>query len=531
MALNTNIKVKLPDSKWVLSKPNKSGARYVLYLVSAKRKSATNVNVNRVSIGIYDEQNKMLIPNNTYYKIFGESYLTHYTPSSIRNYGSYYLLYKICSNIGLLDVIKSVFPKNWDKIITIAMYNICEGDAMYYIDDYCDENYCMNDSYVTSPETSIIFSKIQDEDIKEFFKIWSKKRQENECVAYDITSISSYSKSISLLDFGYNRDEEDLPQINLGMFYGMTSKLPLLYDIYNGAINDKTHFESMLTYANSYDIKNVSLVMDRGFYKTDNLSYLYKHQIPFIMGISLSIKQVQTKIDELKTQITSSKYILKDELTSGISSDITIDKNPYKLNLYYNKYKTADEASMIMKRINALYNELKEGMIITTTSKYEKYFKLEIEKESNKLISFEKDYDKIDKELSYAGYYAIVSSRMDYNTEDMLTIYRRKDRIEKTFDNLKNYIDCNRLRVHYDETAKGKIFVMFLSLIIKSVLDETDSNLSNKKVMNELKKIKVMILADGKYYIPPLNKKQKEILKKHNISEDEIKKSINQLHL
>ena len=529
MALNTNIKVKLPDSKWVLSKPNSKGIRYVRYLISSERKTSTYVNVKRAIIGIYDEESNMLIPNNKYYELFGESYLTQYTPSLVRNYGSYYLLYRICSETGLLDTVKKVFPRNWDKIITIAMYNICEGDAMYYIDDYCDENFVINDTYVSSPETSKIFNHITNEDIQNFFKLWSNKRSENECIAYDITSISSYSKDISLLELGYNRDGENLPQINLGMFYGMTSKLPLMYDIYNGSIGDKTHFESMLKYAKSYDINNITLVMDRGFYKTENLEYLYKNQIPFVMGISLSIKEVQAKIIELKETITSSKYILNDELTYGISDNITINNKPYKLNLYYNKYKVADETSIIMNKINKLYNELSVGKMIESTAKDDKYFKLIVEKGIIK--SFEKDYDKIDKALSYAGYYAILTSRIDENAQEVLINYRRKDRIEKTFDNLKNYIDCNRLRVHYDETAKGKIFVMFLSLIIKSVLDDKNGDMSNKKVMNEMKKIKLMKLANDEYYIPPLSKKQKDIISKYNIKEYEIKKSIHQLPL
>lgn len=138
---------------------------------------------------------------------------------------------------------------------------------MFYIDDYCDENFIMNNSYVTPSETSIIFSKINETQKQNFFKEWIKVRSDNECIAYDITSISSYSKDISLSDYGYNRDGENLSQINLGMFYGMNSNLPLLYDIYNGSIGDKIHFESMLKYAKSFNLNNVSLVMDRGFFK------------------------------------------------------------------------------------------------------------------------------------------------------------------------------------------------------------------------------------------------------------------------
>lgn len=532
MSLNTNIKVPLPKSGWVLSKPNKAGKRYVKQFISSTRVSSKNVNVKRKIIGIYDEKTKMLIPNNNYYDVIKEEHLTIFAPSSIRNYGNYFLLYKISSNIGLLNTLKFVFPSSWDKILTIAMYNICEGDAMYYIDDYCDENYIINNTYVTSQETSTVFSKITEEKRQEFFKEWIKVRKDNECIAYDITSISSFSKGLTLLDYGYNRDDEKLPQVNMGMFYGMGSNLPLIYDVYNGSIGDKVHFESMMKYASSYDLKNASLIMDKGFFKKDNLTYLYKNTMPFIMGITLSLKEVSNLFMKHKDSIKDSKYLIKDcenDLTCGKSFDLNIDNQPFRLHLYYNYYKFADEVSIIQNKIKKLETELQNLTTVSNPKHYEKYFKLTLDKEE--LISYEKDYDKINNAHNCAGYFALLSSRMDNNAEEILHIYRKKDLVEKTFDNLKNYIDCNRLRVHCDETMRGKIFIIFISLILKSVIDTKIKDCTVKKIINETKKIKIQILANGEEYIAPLTKKQKDILSLFDTNENELKESIRQLPL
>lgn len=531
MSLNKNIKVKLPDNKWVLSKPNKSGDQYVMYLTDSTRVSKEYVKVKRVSIGIYDKETKMLIPNNKYYEIFDIPSISTYSVSTIRNYGNYYLMYYIFREWGLLEIIRKVFPTIWDKIITISMYMICDNEAMYYIDDYCDENYLINNTYVTSSETSKVFTKITPEKRQEFLKLWIKARNEQESIAYDVTSISSYTKEISLLDYGYNRDKEDLPQINLGMYYGMTSRLPLLYEIYNGALTDKVHFDTMLRTGKAYGIDHIRLIMDRGFFTQDNIEYLYNNNIPFIMGISISNKEVKKKIDEIKERIKSSQYSLSDDLTNGISIDMELKNIPVKLHLYYNHYKVADEITIIKGKICRLEQELKGKILqdIVETKRYEKYFKLEINK--GQLISYTRDYEKIDKIYSYAGYYALISNGINDNTEEILKQYRGKDIIEKTFDNLKNYIDCNRLRVHYDETMQGKIFITFISLIIKSVIDNKITDMSVKKVINEMKKLKIQILANNEEYIGPLTKKQKDIIKQFNINEEELKKSVNQLPL
>ena len=529
MSLNRAFKVKMPESRCVITKPNKHGVRYVRYLTSSERMSSSYVRINRKTIGIYDESSDMLIPNNNYYDLFGESSLSAFIPKTIRNYGNYYLLYSLSSTSGLLDTIKETFPTNWDKILTIAMYLINENDAMYYIDDYCDENYVINDTYVTSQETSTIFSRITKDKQTNFFKSWLKMRKDNECIAYDITSISSYAKEIEMVDLGYNRDKENLPQINIGMFYGMNSGLPLLYDVYNGSIGDKIHFESMLKYAKSYKLDNVSLVMDRGFFKKDNLKYLYTNNIPFIMEVSLTIKEVREQLEKYKDEVKSFKYTLSDDLTNGMDTNINIDNNPYKLHLYFNQYKKADESLIIKDKIVKLENELKSQKIITEKAKYERFFKLNLK--DSELISFARDINKIDDLLKLTGFYTILSSRFDNDCDEILSLYRKKDLVEKTFDNLKNYIDCYRLRVHYDETMNGKLFIVFISLILKSMIDNKIKNTTVKKVINELKKIKIQILANGEEYIAPLNKKQKEILKQFNIDENELKTSIGRLPL
>lgn len=535
MALNRNIKVKLPESKCSFTTPNEKGEVYVCYLLSSKRISKDKVSHKRVNIGLLDKETNMLIPNPKYYELFDDNNLTLFTPNEIRQYGHYYLFYTIVTNNGLWEIIKKVFGKDSEKILTIAMYMVSEQEAMYYLDDYCDGNYVINNTYITSKEASNIFKRITIKKRQEFFNEWIKLRKDNECIAYDVTSISSYAKDISEVEYGYNRDKEKLPQINLGMFYGQKSNTPLFYDVYNGSIGDKVHFEAMMKYAKSFNMNNISLVMDRGFYKYDNLEYLYKQQIPFLMGISNSSTIVSKIIQEEKDRITSSRYELPYELTNGISREIEIKNLPFRLNLYYNYQKKNDELVILNEKIEKLKQELETITTLTDDSKYKKFFDITINEDNT--FSYIINYDKIDKEQNELGFYAILSSRIDDKVDQVLLKYRKKDVIEKTFDNLKNFIDSSRLRVHSAEAMEGKIFVTFLSLIIKAKIDEVianqlmKENISGKKVINQLKNIRLVRLYNGNNYIAPLTAKQKKILSAFNITEEELKKSIKQLHL
>ena len=96
------------------------------------------------------------------------------------------------------------------------------------------------------------------------------------------------------VEFGYNRDKENLGQINMGMFFGEESKLPVFYTTYYGSITDKTHMRTMLDNGIRLGIKNAGFVMDRGFFTADNLTYLVGVTKSFIIGMLLNgLKKVK----------------------------------------------------------------------------------------------------------------------------------------------------------------------------------------------------------------------------------------------
>ncbi|RDI91906.1 hypothetical protein Q502_10610, partial [Mesotoga sp. Brook.08.YT.4.2.5.2.] len=48
---------------------------------------------------------------------------------------------------------------------------------------------------------------------------------------------------------------------------------------------------------------------------------------------------------------------------------------------------------------------------------------------------------------------------------EALRVYRNKDTIEKSFDDLKNQLDMKRLRIHSAASMDGRLFVQFIALI------------------------------------------------------------------
>lgn len=534
MALNRKILVPMPKNKVVFAKRINSDIYDVRYLISSVRKGKTSNN-KRVNIGIRDEVTGKLIPNNNYFNIFKEDAIVEYTPKSVKNYGNYFLIYKLVSSIGLLDTLKIVFPNSWDKIINIAFYMVCEGSVMYYCEDFCDDTYTFNNCYLPSSTISNLLSSINIDKRVDFFKEWVKRRPENECIIYDSTSISTYGKDITIAEYGYNKDGESLPQINLGLFYGKVSRLPLFYEAYNGSLKDKEQFECMMRYAKTFNINKVSYVMDRGYFKRVNIEYLYKEQIPFIMGVQLNLVDIKNVFDELKHNIKNSINSCDIEGIYGVNKEMELFKVPVKLHLYFNYKKEHDEVVRIDNDVKRLEQELKSKKTLEDISKYERYFSISLN--NDRTFTYSKNYSNIDKEKSTCGYFALITSRIDYTTSGVLSEYRSKDLGEKQFNNFKNFIDMNRLRIHSDETMNGKIFIGFISIIIKSQLEKLYKNELNRfeysieKILKELSKIKIVTLHSKDTLMLPLTKKQKDIFKIFEISEETIKESLFQMHI
>ncbi|MFR0733209.1 MAG: hypothetical protein ACLSHU_02425 [Oscillospiraceae bacterium] len=83
---------------------------------------------------------------------------------------------------------------------------------MYYLDEYTQSHQTAGKGRMSNEQCSKTFASLRQEDMQLFFREWMKHKKQTEYVAYDVTSISSYSQNIREVEWGYNRDKERLPK-------------------------------------------------------------------------------------------------------------------------------------------------------------------------------------------------------------------------------------------------------------------------------------------------------------------------------
>ena len=167
-----------------------------------------------------------------------------------------------------------------------------------------------------------------------------KHKKQTEYLAYDVTSISSYSENIRELEWGYNRGKEKLPQINMGMYYGEESGLPLYYRVYPGSISDKTHLKYMVADNEFINGKHTRFVMDRGFYSKENLQFLTQGGYRFVIALPGSLKYCQELVETHSAElINHSEFRLGAGLPYGKSYESTVLGFRMNIHLYYDPEK------------------------------------------------------------------------------------------------------------------------------------------------------------------------------------------------
>lgn len=492
MALDMNVKVPMPEHGVV--KRRMGDKIYVYYATAVYRNEKGQPTNDRVSIGRYDEETNMLIPNRSYYEV----YLNGQKPlnGAIYDYGTYYAFFSIIKKFGIEKELKRYFPEQYKEILAVAQYMLSEGNVMYYIDDYTETHKTMLGGTIGNKRCSRLFSEMREEDILLFLRAWMSKMRTEEYIAYDVTSISSHANRISEAEWGYSRDKEKLPQVNLGMYYGEESRIPLYYRVYPGSISDKAHLKYMVEDNKYINGEKIRYVMDRGFYSADNLRYLTERGHRFVIALPGNLKYCRELIAKCREKIVnSSERMLGRGLPYGMKTETNELGFRMNVHIYYDPEKALRDSENLYELLERQENEL-NGMEepLDRKLRYDKYFYINRSKDGK--LGFVRNHKAIDEELSRCGFFLIAETDFKKSTADILQIYRNRDVVEKSFDELKNELDFKRLRIHNTETLRGKVFCAFIALIVKSYMLERlrDIGMTQKKVIMELDKLKILDL-------------------------------------
>ncbi|MEI3614997.1 transposase [Pseudogracilibacillus sp. SO30301A] len=249
-------------------------------------------------------------------------------------YGATYLLDEIGESIGITEDLKACFPNTYRQILSIAYYLILEDRTpLYRFEKWSHLHKHPYGENITSQRSSDLFASITEDAKYKFFQYQGKRRTENEFWAYDITTISSQSELLRQVQYGWNKENDPLPQLNLALVFGETSNLPFYYRKLAGNIPDSKTVRNLLADLDVLGFSKVKLVMDRGFYSKENINALLKDHVKFLIAAKVSLVFIRKELDAIYDDFRSFEYYSEKYELYGRTVRTTWDytqHRPYK---------------------------------------------------------------------------------------------------------------------------------------------------------------------------------------------------------
>ena len=388
--------------------------------------------------------------------------------------GQSLILDKATASIGLDRVIRNSMGVNTaNNLLSLAYSIVATGGTMYHASVWIEDNDCpVHDAPPTSQDISRLLTSVSQSQIEDFLRSWmvhrNKGSQEQYC--FDITSISSYNKNNHFVEYGYNRDREKLPQINLAILAGIASRIPTYYEVLPGSMSDVKTIRVFTERVKKYGTGKLRMLLDRGFYAAYNLECLLKENISFYIPVPASVKLGQELIDCYRDEVEMPEHIIS--ITGDRKDAVYAMTVPGKMesrrvwrHIYYDTARRTEHILSFFADLAAWEEELRTGETKKDNEwAYERYFIVKnTPKRGLRVTRNQKAINayKTDR----AGYWVIVTN-CEKNAALALEAYRERSLVEQSFDDLKNELDMKRLRTHSSDTMRGRIFVQFLALII-----------------------------------------------------------------
>ena len=452
-----------------------------------------------------------------------------------KKFGNIFLLNHISQSLGLDRLLQEIFPALWEDILHLAYYFVCDERASYLYTFWLDEQYAPSARRLYSADLYSVYQQLGENQqaVVEFFEKWILLCSPDSGMYFDITSISSYSTNIDFVEWGYNRDHENLPQVNLGIICTNPGEMPLCYKIYPGSIWDVSTLNNCLKRLHGFGVHDVVLVLDKGFCSKANILRLneLKEKITFIQPMTFSLKLVKQLIMRHRRNVRklTNAFKFKEEVLYHQEASVNLDECLFKVHIYYNEKAWIDQRHGLLARLLDIEKEISKESIKTRKDylafrtanipdKLIKFFGL-----NTKTMTIERNTRAIAQHLTKAGYFLLLSNSNLQDRDNVLNYYRSRDRVEKMFDVEKNELDGKRIQAHSSYNADGRIFVKFIALILHSEIRNTMKvtklieTYSVRELLAVLSKIRRSKIGE-ETMIGEISKTQKQILKGFKIT-------------
>ena len=544
--------VKIPFVQGKITRRKKKDAVYVEYEYDRIYDPVRQYTFpKRVTIGKLSETDPELMqPNQNFLKYFPDAELpetkNRTSRSSCLRVGAYFVLRKIIEEYNLVELLGGYFEqRDLGLFLDLAVYSIiAENNAAQYYPDYTFNHPLFTNGMKQYSDSTVsdFLNSVTDDQSTGFLNSWNETRNHREkiYISYDSTNKNCQAGDIEMVEFGHPKVDVGQPVFNYAVAYDTHNQEPLFYEKYPGSLNDISQLQFMLDKAFGYGYKKIGFILDRGYFSCENIQYMDKCGYSFVIMVRGMASLVNELVLEHKGTFESKRVnniyeygvygkTVKHRLYAG-------DKKERYFHLYHSISKESAERAGIENRLNqmTLYLKKYQNKVKEFGPGFEKYFNLHYDEKTQAFVLPEERCSVVERELDLAGYFCIITSEK-MSAKEAIELYKSRDTSEKLFRGDKSYLENKSIRVYSEESARAKIFVEFVAMILRckmyTKLKEEMKKLEKKPnymtvpaALKELEKIEMVRQLDNVYRLDhAVTANQKTILNAFGLDANHIK--------
>ena len=392
------------------------------------------------------------------------------------------------------------------KIISLARYLLAtNGQSLPGIQSWQYNHPLPYEDGISEDVYHNLFVQIGfDENLQQkFFSKRCESLPKGDALAYDSSTISTYSEQQTDARYGFNKAHDGLKTIKLLTLYSIESRQPIAFTKQPGNLPDVISVANAIKQLSSLDVNTTEIVTDNGYYSENNFSELLQAGFDFITLARTSIKWIKPEIDKQMEALDDFRSLCPyDHSTHGVSvmvmhtfektrkyanhksgagkGDVETFARRIYLNIYFNLSKQNSDKAELENDLYELKTLLESGTSIEELSpsaqeKARKFFT--VKKWGNKVTAVANN-QAIKDAIKYHGYFVLVSNK-EKDPFECLRKYRKRETIESFFEADKQHADGSRVRVWNTDTLRGRMFVQFVSLCYYEYFGEEIRKLKN----------------------------------------------------
>jgi transposase len=421
------------------------------------------------------------------------------------------------------DVLSSFSEGDAAKIISIARYWIgTGGNTLPRLESWQVMHPLPYREGITEDVYGDLFKDVgrNEDGIQNYFSSRARRLDKSPVLAFDSTTISTYSENQSEARRGFNKDGDGLNTIKLLTLYSVKDREPLAFAKQPGNVSNVISIENALKQIKCLDLKKPLIVTDNGYHSQENMMRFASRNMKFLTLVDTNIVWVREMVDALRENLAGmSSTCPFDPSVCGATATrmhefsrlrqrsrdgkVAGEKETFSRRLYVHVFYSPDNAAKkelaFRKDLLELKSQIEDGVAEFTKSaqrKIEKYLICSTRGRGGQLkIGFN---DKaIAKAKKYFGHFTLVTPQA-MNTFTALENYRLREKIEELFGVDKGGLDGARPRTWYPDNLRGRQFAQFVALGYHCFLTKKIKEVRNRLGQNESEKSKALVKLEKK---------------------------------